>query len=146
MVDDVSMTRPIIMTHIGRPYDKKTGKITIKKDDDSVDAVVAYLQHKLRIKFVVPQFHVGGPGQGIHDIDTSINWLIQDLRSRKIGGIYLPNTRWFEVHFGSPPYYHESPYYSRIQKKKEKKKDFVLILSYKSPKPATYCVCMYVWF
>eukprot|EP01018_Ginkgo_biloba_P014445 Gb_35083 [translate_table: standard] len=29
------------------------------------------------------------------DIDTSINWLINDLRCRKIGGIYLPNTRWF---------------------------------------------------
>ncbi|KAH7435895.1 hypothetical protein KP509_06G082900 [Ceratopteris richardii] len=86
--------RPIIMTHIGRPYDKKSKKITIKKDD-SVDAVVAYLQHKLRIRFVVPQFYVGNDDHGIHDIDTSINWLIQDLRSRKIGGIYLPNTRWF---------------------------------------------------
>ncbi|MCO5553579.1 hypothetical protein L7F22_007102 [Adiantum nelumboides] len=86
--------RPIIMTHIGRPYDKKTKKITIRQDD-AVDAVVAYLQRKLRIKFVVPQFHVNGDDQGIHDIDTSVNWLIQDLRSRKIGGIYLPNTRWF---------------------------------------------------
>ncbi|KAI5057283.1 hypothetical protein GOP47_0027298 [Adiantum capillus-veneris] len=86
--------RPIIMTHIGRPYDKKAKKITIRQDD-AVDAVVAYLQRKLRIKFVVPQFHVNGDDQGIHDIDTSINWLIQDLRSRKIGGIYLPNTRWF---------------------------------------------------
>ncbi|KAH7293453.1 hypothetical protein KP509_28G026300 [Ceratopteris richardii] len=82
------------MTHIGRPFDKKAKKITIRQDD-SVDAVVSYLQRKLRIKFVVPQFHVNGDDQGIHDIDTSINWLIQDLRSRKIGGIYLPNTRWF---------------------------------------------------
>ncbi|KAL2613693.1 hypothetical protein R1flu_025385 [Riccia fluitans] len=85
--------RPIIMTHIGRPFDKKSKTITIKSDD-AVDAVVGYLQRKLRIKFVVPQFHSHG-SEGIHDIDTSINWLIHDLRSRKIGGIYLPNTRWF---------------------------------------------------
>lgn len=85
--------RPIIMTHINRPYDKKTKVLTVKKDD-SVDAVVAYLQRKLRIKFAVPQFHVTEK-EGIHDIDTSINWLIHDLRARKIGGIYLPNTRWF---------------------------------------------------
>mgnify|MGYP007069649238 FL=1 len=48
---------------------------------------------------MVPRFHVDNEkdSRGIHDIDTSINWLIQDLRSRKIGGIYLPNTRWFAV-------------------------------------------------
>lgn len=85
--------RPIIMTHINRPYDKKSKTLTVKKDD-AVDAVVAYLQRKLRIKFAVPQFHVTDK-EGIHDIDTSINWLIHDLRARKIGGIYLPNTRWF---------------------------------------------------
>lgn len=85
--------RPIIMTHIGRPFDKKVKAITIK-DGDSVDAVVAYLQRKLRIKFAVPQFQAHGK-EGITDIDTSINWLIHDLRTRKIGGIYLPNTRWF---------------------------------------------------
>lgn len=83
------------MTHIGRPYDKKTKTFTVKQDD-AVDAVVAYLQRKLRIKFAVPQFHVLEK-EGIQDIDTSINWLIQDLRARKIGGIYLPNTRWFAV-------------------------------------------------
>lgn len=83
------------MTHIGRPYDKKTKTLTVKQDE-SVDAVVAYLQRKLRIKFAVPQFHVTEK-EGIQDIDTSINWLIQDLRARKIGGIYLPNTRWFAV-------------------------------------------------
>ena len=87
--------RPIIMTHINRPYDKKTKNLTVKQDD-AVDAVVAYLQRKLRIKFAVPQFHINEK-EGIHDIDTSINWLIQDLRARKIGGIYLPNTRWFAV-------------------------------------------------
>lgn len=79
----------------GRPYDKKTG--TIKCDPDtSVDAVVRYLERKLRITFAIPAFPPNGD-KGIKDIDTSINHLIQDLRNRKIGGIYLPNTRWFSV-------------------------------------------------
>jgi phosphoglycerate kinase len=85
--------RLIIMSHIGRPYDKKTKTISIRQDD-SVDAVVAYLQRKLRIKFAVPRLSTTEKN-GILDIDTSINWLIHDLKSRKIGGIYLPNTRWF---------------------------------------------------
>ncbi len=85
--------RPIIMTHIGRPYDKKAKTISTCQDD-SVDAVVAYLQRKLRIKFAVPRFSTTEKN-GILDIDTSINWLIHDLKNRKIGGIYLPNTRWF---------------------------------------------------
>lgn len=88
--------RPILMTHIGRPFDKKAKKISIRKDD-SVEAVVSYLQRKLKIKFAMPQFHISGGDEGIPDIDTSINWLIHDLRARKIGGIYLPNTRWFAV-------------------------------------------------
>lgn len=85
--------RPIIMSHIGRPYDKKTKTISIRQDE-SVDAIVAYLQRKLRIKFAVPKFNATEK-DGILDIDTSVNWLIHDLKTRKIGGIYLPNTRWF---------------------------------------------------
>ena len=83
------------MTHIGRPYDKKTKTISICQDE-SVDVVVAYLQRKLHIKFAVPHFSTTDKN-GILDIDTSINWLIHDLKNRKIGGIYLPNTRWFAV-------------------------------------------------
>lgn len=83
------------MSHVGRPYDKKTKTLTVKQDE-AVDAVVGYLQRKLRIKFAIPKFHVF-QNEGIEDVDTSVNWLIHDLRDRKIGGIYLPNTRWFSV-------------------------------------------------
>ncbi|GLJ15672.1 hypothetical protein SUGI_0257770 [Cryptomeria japonica] len=75
------------MSHIGRPYDKKSKSINIS-EDDSVDAVVAYLQSKMRIPFVVPKFRTTEK-DGIVDIDTSNNWLVKDLKSRKIGGIYL---------------------------------------------------------
>jgi phosphoglycerate kinase len=86
--------RPILMTHVDRTRDKKTGKIKVE-DNTSVQPVVEYLERKLHTKFSVPEFPVD-PDAGIKQIDTSINWHIRDLRTRRIGGIYLPNTRWFE--------------------------------------------------
>jgi phosphoglycerate kinase len=86
--------RPILMTHIGRPRNKKTGEI-ICRDEESVKPIVEYLERKLHIKFHIPEFNIV-PELGITGIDTSINIAIRDLRERKIGGIYLPNTRWFQ--------------------------------------------------
>ena len=86
--------RPILMTHVNRPYDKKSRQLTCR-DEDAVTAVVRYLQHKLGVVFAVPTFRVE-PGRGILDVDTSVNWLIEDLKHRRVGGVYLPNTRWFE--------------------------------------------------
>ena len=86
--------RIIIMTHVGRTRDNKTGRITVG-DDTSVQPVVEYLERKLYTKFVVPQFPVH-PEWGIREIDTSINLHIRDLRAHRIGGVYLPNTRWFQ--------------------------------------------------
>ena len=86
--------RLIIMTHVGRTRDKETGRIEVG-DDTSVQPVVEYLERKLYTEFVVPQFPVH-PEWGIREIDTSINLHIRDLRAHRIGGIYLPNTRWFQ--------------------------------------------------
>jgi phosphoglycerate kinase len=86
--------RLIIMTHVGRTRDKETGRIEVG-DDTSVQPVVEYLERKLYTEFVVPQFPVD-PEWGIREIDTSINLHIRDLRAHRIGGIYLPNTRWFQ--------------------------------------------------
>ena len=86
--------RIIIMTHVGRTRDNKTGRITVG-DDTSVEPLVEYLERKLYTKFVVPQFPVH-PEWGIREIDTSINLHIRDLRAHRIGGVYLPNTRWFQ--------------------------------------------------
>ena len=60
-----------------------------------IQPIVDYLERKLHTKFSVPQFPVD-PDVGIRQVDTSINWHIRDLRAHRIGGIYLPNTRWFE--------------------------------------------------
>ncbi|MFH1625913.1 MAG: phosphoglycerate kinase [Pseudomonadota bacterium] len=86
--------RPILMTHVGRPRNKKTGEIDCDPGS-SVEPIVEYLEHKLHIKFHIPKFNTDS-AKGIPGIDTSINLAIKDLRNRKIGGIYLPNTRWFE--------------------------------------------------
>ncbi len=85
--------RPILMTHVGRPKDKKTGEIRCRSGE-SVEPIVGYLEHKLHTRFHIPKFNINAK-LGITGIDTSINLAIRDLRERKIGGIYLPNTRWF---------------------------------------------------
>jgi phosphoglycerate kinase len=84
--------RPIIMTHIGRPKDK-TGKITVDQST-SVEPIAEYLERKLHTKILCPTFRPEGDA-GIKSIDTSINLAIRDLREKRIGAIYLPNTRWF---------------------------------------------------
>jgi len=85
--------RPILMTHVGRPKDKKTGKITCSPDN-SVNPIAEYLQRKLNVEFYIPECEID-PELGISSIGNSIFQAIQDLKDRKIGGIYLPNTRWF---------------------------------------------------
>ena len=85
--------RLILMTHVGRPRDKKSGEIHIGQDS-GVEPIAEYLERKLHTTFAIPRFQAHPTG-GIQQIDTSINWLIRDLRARRIGGIYLPNTRWF---------------------------------------------------
>jgi phosphoglycerate kinase len=85
----------ILMTHVGRPRNKKTGKIDMDSEFD-VKPIVEYLEKKLYTKFVVPDFkedHVNG---GYLGIDTAVNLLIKKLRSGEIDGIYLPNIRWFK--------------------------------------------------
>lgn len=83
----------ILMTHAGRPKNKKTGEIDIS-DDTSIQPVVDYLQNKLHITLKVPEFQQHG-NQGYFGMETSINHLIRDLNDHTIDGIYLPNTRWF---------------------------------------------------
>jgi len=86
--------RPIMMTHVGRPRDKKSAAI-VCRPEESVDPIVQYLEQKLHTKIHIPRIPAD-PEKGIPGIDTSINLAIRELRERKLGGIYLPNTRWFQ--------------------------------------------------
>ncbi len=85
--------RLIIMTHVGRPRDNVTGKIDVN-ESTSVKPIVEYLENKLHTKIFMPRFKVEGD-RGIKSIDTSVNLAIKKLKDKKIGAIYLPNTRWF---------------------------------------------------
>ena len=84
----------ILMTHVGRPKDKKTGDINIS-DHTSVIPIVEYLQKKLHIKIKVPDFYKDEKA-GYLGIETSVNHLIRELKENTIDMIYLPNTRWFQ--------------------------------------------------
>jgi len=84
----------ILMTHVGRPKDKKTGEIKVS-DKTSVKPIVKYLEKKLYVKFQTPNFEAEGT-RGLKWDDSHINQLVTDLRAGKISGIYLPNTRWFQ--------------------------------------------------
>lgn len=78
--------KPILMTHVGRPKDKKTGKILVS-EETSVKPIIKYINEKLGKTFKVafndqPDFK-----------DKSI---FSALEKDEIDGVYLPNTRWFE--------------------------------------------------
>ncbi|MBQ1695671.1 MAG: phosphoglycerate kinase [Bacteroidales bacterium] len=83
----------ILMTHVGRPKDKKTGKITIDAKT-SVQPIVDYLENKLHIKIEVPDFY-SHEDNGYLSIETNVNHSIRRLRNHDVDMIYLPNTRWF---------------------------------------------------
>ena len=85
---------PILMSHVGRTRDKKTGQITTGPET-SVEPVVNYLNRKLEAGFVVPALSID-PEWGITGLDEKVMApMLADLKARRIGGIYLPNTRWF---------------------------------------------------
>ena len=83
----------ILMTHVGRPRNKKTGEIKID-EDTSVKPIVEYIENKLHINIKIPEFHKIDD-KGFVGVETSINHLIKELKEDKIDAIYLPNTRWF---------------------------------------------------
>lgn len=84
----------ILMTHVGRPKNKKTGEIMISKDS-SVEPIVEYLLKKLHVKFVVPT--IEAPDNfGIQGIAQPVRPYVEQLKNGEIDGIYLPNTRWFK--------------------------------------------------
>jgi phosphoglycerate kinase len=84
---------PILMSHVGRPYDKKTGKITIS-ELESVEAIVEYLSQKLELKGVIPALKAED-SYGISDL-SPLKAAVESLKSGERDFVYLPNTRWFK--------------------------------------------------
>ncbi len=98
--------RPILMSHVGRPRDKTTGKITCSPDT-SVEPIVEYLNRKLNVEFRIPEFEID-PDAGITALGKSVYRAIGELKDRKIGGIYLPNTRWFRGEEEKPGFFRDN--------------------------------------
>ncbi len=83
----------IMMTHVGRPKNKKTGEITVE-DNTSVQPIVDYLKEKLNIELSIPEFDIDNKN-GIINWEDSLQQLKNEMKNGKIDGVYLPNTRWF---------------------------------------------------
>lgn len=86
--------KPILMTHVGRPKDKKTGEITME-EKTSVMPVVKYLEKKLSLRIKVPEFKAEDAFGYKSLCKEVMDPLLDELKSGKIDMIYLPNTRWF---------------------------------------------------
>ena len=84
---------PILMTHVGRPFDKSTREISVS-DNDSVKPIVKYIETKLQLIGVVPELKADGK-EGITDLKP-ISFSIEMLKKGEVDFIYLPNTRWFK--------------------------------------------------
>jgi len=84
---------PILMSHVGRPYDKQTGKITIS-ELEAVDPIVDYLNQKLALKGLIPAL-AAGDSYGITDLSPLAD-AVTKLKKGEYDYIYLPNTRWFK--------------------------------------------------
>ena len=85
--------KPILMSHVGRPRDKKTGMISCR-EEQSVLPIVRYLEQKLPVK-IHPQAFPVDPEKGIVHIDDSMKPTLDALRKGEIDMVYLPNSRWF---------------------------------------------------
>ena len=85
--------KPILMSHVGRPRDKKTGMISCR-EEQSVLPIVRYLEQKLPVRIHPQEFPVD-PQKGITHIDDSIKPTLEALRKGEVDMVYLPNSRWF---------------------------------------------------
>ncbi len=83
---------PVLMTHVGRPLDKKTGEITIS-EEESVVPIVRYLKSKYQLNGIIPDFSYEDKA-GITDF-SHIKQAIKAMKAGKADFVYLPNTRWY---------------------------------------------------
>ena len=86
---------PVLMTHVGRPKDEKTGNISIN-EEDSVHAVVEYLKQKWGYKVLVPEIDQAmiSP-KGLPRLEPGAQRAVESLKDGQADIVYLNNTRWY---------------------------------------------------
>lgn len=84
---------PVLMSHVGRPYDKTTGQINIS-ELEGVEPIVEYLSQKLQLRGLIPELKASD-GFGIAELGP-LGESIARLKHGECDFVYLPNTRWFK--------------------------------------------------
>jgi len=87
---------PVLMTHIGRPKDKYTGKIHIKSEEESVTPLVEYIRKEWHYNIKEINVNLSRATEtGLTGLDGSVDDAIRELKKGAVQLLYLPNTRWF---------------------------------------------------
>ncbi|MDR1397235.1 MAG: phosphoglycerate kinase [Desulfarculales bacterium] len=84
--------KPVLMTHVGRPYDKKSNTFTFDSNSD-VTPLAAYLEQKLCCKVGLIEQPLPSPGQGLTLDKKAADAALDKLKSGRTQLLYLPNTR-----------------------------------------------------
>jgi phosphoglycerate kinase len=80
---------PVLMSHVGRPYDKTTGQINIS-ELEGVEPIVEYLSQKLQLRGLIPELKASD-GFGIAELGP-LGESIARLKHGECDFVYLPNT------------------------------------------------------
>jgi len=87
---------PVLMSHFGRPRNKKTNEITINQEENS-EPVIDYMDKEWGFKTkLVEAETTNTPKTGLKNIPKEANGVIQEMKDSSVDIVYLPNTRWFE--------------------------------------------------
>ncbi len=84
--------KPVLMTHVGRPYDKKSGSFKLDSDAD-VAPIVDYMQQKLCCKVELVDLGTPAAGQGMVLNKEITDAALSRLKNGQVQMLYLPNTR-----------------------------------------------------
>jgi len=87
---------PVLMSHFGRPRNKKTNEIGIS-EDENCGPVIDYIKEKwgLNVKYAETEI-ANAPSTGLKKIPETARKAIEEMKQGKTDIVYLPNTRWFE--------------------------------------------------
>lgn len=87
---------PVLMSHFGRPRDKKTNEITIS-EEENCGPVIDYIKEKwnLNVKYAEAET-ANAPSTGLKDVPATAKKAIEEMKQGNFDAVYLPNTRWFE--------------------------------------------------
>ena len=87
---------PVLMSHFGRPRDKKNNEIKIDEDENCIP-IIEYMEKEwnLNVRYADVETK-DAPKSGLKEIPKTALEAIEEMKQGKADIVYLPNTRWFE--------------------------------------------------